>query len=408
MKKLFFIIVFAILIYPISLKAQSIGEALDIGLVPEHLQSHPHRSITRGEFASIIVRLYEIVTDEEIYERKEFFDTTDINIQKIGGLGLTVDLGGFFFPDIIITREQAAIIIARLVDILGLELPKVNPAFDDYANISHAALESVGQVTKIMGSSRDNIFGPQHVLTREQSIIIALRLFNILNGITINNNQFQYRHHVNIPVFMYHTSSEHNPGPLEQLYVRPSEFERQIRHLVENGYTFVTFDDWHNLHNIYRPVMITFDDGYLANYTEIFPILQEYNARITIFLTTNNINTFGLKSQMVVEMSDSGLVKFEAHSITHRNFTTLDDNNLTTELRDARDIIEELTGRPVLAVAWPVGGWNSKVAEFASRYYSFGLNTRHAVHNTGSNDFEISRLRVNRNTSLSSFVSMLN
>ena len=47
-----------------------------------------------------------------------------------------------------------------------------------------------------------------------------------------------------MPVLMYHTSSEHNPGGLAELYVKPSEFEKQVKYLAENGFTFCTFDDY--------------------------------------------------------------------------------------------------------------------------------------------------------------------
>jgi len=71
-----------------------------------------------------------------------------------------------------------------------------------------------------------------------------------------------------IPVLMYHTSSENNPGDITELYIKPSEFEKQIKYLTENNYTLCTFDDWHKLHEIQKPVFITFDDGYYENYTD--------------------------------------------------------------------------------------------------------------------------------------------
>ena len=214
---------------------------------------------------------------------------------------------------------------------------------------------------------------------------------------------------LNIPIFMYHTSSEYNPGGLPELYVRPSEFARQIRHLVDNGYTFVTFDDWFNLHNIERPVFITFDDGYEANFTEIFPILQRYNARITLFLTLDNIVNENLTVEMIREMSDSGLVKFESHTISHPDLAAIsgDEARLTRELRDSRDMIEEITGKPVLAIAYPGGRVNDRVIARAREYYMFGVRADGGMHNTDIDDFAIRRFRVSRSTSLNTFIAML-
>lgn len=226
----------------------------------------------------------------------------------------------------------------------------------------------------------------------------------------VQDTRLPPRSSTRIPIFMYHTSSEDNPGGLPELYVRPSEFERQIRHLSENGYTFVTFDDWFNLHNIEKPVFITFDDGYEANFTEIFPIIQRYNARITIFLALDNIERENFTVEMIREMSDSGLVKFESHTITHVDLTGIssDDARLTRELRDSKAMIEEITGKPVLALAYPGGRFNARVVERAREYYLFAVSTISGKHDTSIHgDFEIRRLRVNRSTSLNAFINML-
>ena len=213
-----------------------------------------------------------------------------------------------------------------------------------------------------------------------------------------------------VPIFMYHTSSEEYPGGLSELFVRPSIFEQQIIHLVENGYTFVTFDDWDNLHNIERPVFITFDDGYKENYTEIFPILQRHNARITIFLTLRNVRHGRLTEDMIRRMSESGLVKFESHTMTHRNLASIshDETRLRRELRESRERIEEITGIEVVAIAYPYGRFNARVTEVVAEYYRFGLTTIFGWHYTREHCyFEMRRLRVNRSTSLSRFIAML-
>ena len=215
---------------------------------------------------------------------------------------------------------------------------------------------------------------------------------------------------VRVPIFMFHTSSEYEPGGLPDLYVRPSVFEAMIIHLVENGYTLVTFDDWDNLNYIERPVFITFDDGYKANYTEIFPILERHNARITIFLTLMNVREDGLTEEMIRRMSDSGLVKFESHSLNHRNLARISDDEprLRREIGESRFRIEEITGKPVVAIAYPYGGFNQRVIEVAREYYRFGISTIFGTHVTYMHcDFEIRRFRMGRYTSLNRFIELL-
>jgi peptidoglycan/xylan/chitin deacetylase (PgdA/CDA1 family) len=210
---------------------------------------------------------------------------------------------------------------------------------------------------------------------------------------------------------MYHNSSEDNPGALYELYVKPSEFEKQIKYLVDNGYTFCTFDDWFNVRNIEKPVFITFDDGYEENYTEIFPILKEYNAKITLFLITDPINARRrLTEDMIREMSDSGLVKFESHTMSHPNLAKIsaDTERLIDEFQQSKAIIERITGRRVLAISYPGGRFDHRVKEKAREFYTFGVSTLWGKHNTGYyDDFEIRRIAIGRSTTIEEFSGYL-
>lgn len=214
----------------------------------------------------------------------------------------------------------------------------------------------------------------------------------------------------NVPVLMYHTSSETNPGGLVELYVKPSEFEKQIRYLCQNGFTFCTFDDYKFLNIIEKPIFLTFDDGYKENYTEIFPILQKYNAKITIFLMLNHIKASNITEDMIIEMSGSGLVKFESHTISHPSLAAISSNNtrLTDELQNSKIKIEEITGKPVLALAYPNGEFNGIVKEKTKEFYSFGLRKDLGMHNTDYDPFEIRRIRINRSTDIETFKSLVN
>jgi peptidoglycan/xylan/chitin deacetylase (PgdA/CDA1 family) len=65
------------------------------------------------------------------------------------------------------------------------------------------------------------------------------------------------------------------------------EFDRQIRDVTRH-FDVVSLDDLDDVlaGRRGRHVLITFDDGYLDNYTEAFPILKSHNATATFFLTT--------------------------------------------------------------------------------------------------------------------------
>jgi len=213
----------------------------------------------------------------------------------------------------------------------------------------------------------------------------------------------------NVPILMYHTSSEKEPAGLRGLYVKPSEFEKQLQYLTDNNFTFCTFDDYYNLNNIEKPVIITFDDGYKENYTEIYPLLKKYRAKITIFLALSSIRPSNITQNMIVEMNKSGLVKFESHTNTHPSLSAISSNNarLTDELLNSKLKIEEITGRKVLALAYPNGEFNEAVKQKTKEFYLFGLRKDLGMHNTIYDNYEIRRIRIDRNTPLETFKKLV-
>jgi len=92
---------------PSSWAADHVNAAIEAKLVPQALQTNYTQAITRAEYCSIAVTLYETVTEKEIADRKAFDDTNDINVEKAAAIGLVSGIGNnMFAPDDKLTREQ--------------------------------------------------------------------------------------------------------------------------------------------------------------------------------------------------------------------------------------------------------------------------------------------------------------
>jgi len=164
---------------PSNWAAEQIEAAIRLGLVPEHLQSGFVRPITRAEFAALVVALYENQRGE-ITGRIAFIDTGDEAVRKAAYIGVVQGVGGGrFAPSDHLTREQAAVMLARLAEALGQPFPDHVATFYDMDNVSDWARTAVGRVQKagIMQGVGGNIFAPRDQYTREQSIVTILRLF---------------------------------------------------------------------------------------------------------------------------------------------------------------------------------------------------------------------------------------
>jgi len=175
----------------------TVGLALSWRIVPEHLVSNFNQPITRTEFADLVVATYSVfmggmigIDDVPVLERtiaervSAFTDTGNPNVMIAAYLGLITGVGdGRFDPDSTITREQAAVILSRMVDIF-LEHPSENVLpviFDDTERISDWAIDAVEkmQMLGIMSGVGRNHFAPQATYTREQSIVTMMRIFDL-------------------------------------------------------------------------------------------------------------------------------------------------------------------------------------------------------------------------------------
>ena len=93
-------------------------------------------------------------------------------------------------------------------------------------------------------------------------------------------------HTIKVPILMYHNIEEN--GDLNST-ISAGAFEQQINALYDAGYTAISFSDLQayvvdGVALPDRPVLITFDDGYMSVYDFAFPILQKYNMKATAFI----------------------------------------------------------------------------------------------------------------------------
>ena len=159
-----------------------VRRAVSLGLVPASLRTCYTAPATRVEFCAVAVRVYEIASGNSIILRKAFSDSNDLNVQKMGGLGVVNGKGNYSFaPDDWLTRQEAATIISRMMEHLNVPLIANPPEFADNADIAVWALAAVGQMQAagIMNGTGDNRFSPQEPYSIEQVIVTLLNVYDL-------------------------------------------------------------------------------------------------------------------------------------------------------------------------------------------------------------------------------------
>jgi peptidoglycan/xylan/chitin deacetylase (PgdA/CDA1 family) len=217
-----------------------------------------------------------------------------------------------------------------------------------------------------------------------------------------------------IPILVYHSIAEYTGQGSKELFVTPKNFEDQMNYLRKHGFTPLTFEDWNKIHQVNKPIFITFDDGYKNNLNalKVFEKIQMNNFKPvgTIFVIADFINHQNrLSKEDLQSMVNSGLFSIQSHTATHPDLTQI--TNYVYELKDSKEKIFQITGLPVIALSYPYGNFNDKVINEAKKYYSFGLTTTPAKYSQKGNKNELlllPRLYIKYSTNLDEFAKIVN
>ncbi len=226
--------------------------------------------------------------------------------------------------------------------------------------------------------------------------------------ITPSARDFEVPEGINVPVLMYHAVSDEMWG-IGELFVSPSDMEDQLVYLLDNGYDPIWFQDLEHIEDYDKPVILTFDDGYDDNYTELFPLLKEYQIKATVFVIGN---AFGMSHKMtaeqIKELSDSGLVTVQSHGYTHHDMDVMGEEELEHELGESWRVITRTTGKIPSVLCYPTGKYSDLTIEIAEKYYNFGLKMNGGMYCTSAeNSFEVNRYYVSRYTDIYTFASYI-
>lgn len=209
-----------------------------------------------------------------------------------------------------------------------------------------------------------------------------------------------------IPILMYHGVSD-NVWGISSLFVSPKDFEEQMKYLHDNGFTPIFMYEIEHLDpSITKPIAITFDDGNYDVYAQAYPILKKYNMKATVFVISGfGDGIYSMTHDQVKELSDSGLISIQSHTVTHKPLATLNLEEIEKELRDSKKTLEELTGKEIYTIAYPTGSYDKRVIEIAKKYYKYGLLAGGKTANINQNMsyFEIQRIGIYREGSLAFF-----
>jgi peptidoglycan/xylan/chitin deacetylase (PgdA/CDA1 family) len=218
-----------------------------------------------------------------------------------------------------------------------------------------------------------------------------------------------------IRVLQYHRLvSDEVKGSVAQIGLPVTKFQQQLKTLDRWGFTAITFDDYRlysegELSLPRKPIVLTFDDGYLDTYELAFPILQEFGMRAVVFVLGDrtirtNVWYDELKVPKVDLMTDEQILElhqagFEvgSHGLTHANLTLVSEDKAWEEISRSRMLLEIMLNAPVRTFAYPYGSLNETLKRMVAHAgYTLACSGMSGAGSLIEEPLEICRTKVDR------------
>lgn len=252
-------------------------------------------------------------------------------------------------------------------------------------------------------------------------LVIALAVLSVTNAQDDLQGQLGdgTLRRINVPILMYHYVS---PLPddadvyRDDLTISPENFRNHIDYLHENGYSTIT------LHDLYdalmygsilptKPIILTFDDGYIDHYEYAFPALEEHDFVGTFFVITGKADAGDpahLSWTQIEAMADAGM-QMESHTKTHPDLREREFDFLVYQILGSLESLTAHTQVETQIFSYPAGRYDEATLDVvATSPILMAVTTQHGVSHTTDGRFELMRLRISGDMSVVGLRNLLN
>ena len=224
-------------------------------------------------------------------------------------------------------------------------------------------------------------------------------------------------------IMMYHMISDQRANSKKSgLRVSPNMFEKHLEYFSNNGWTFIKMSEIEEYDNCEKVVAITFDDGYLDNYTQAYPLLKKYNACATLYLVVDRHNNDWsikknpkhnkgilakekkLTDDQIQEMILSGVFELGGHTISHPYLPDLTLNEKFDEINNCKDVLEQKFNTKVYSFAYPFGIYEDEDIEIVSNSdFNSAVSTNEGIVSL-KKIYELKRIKVSGKDNFFAFI----
>jgi len=216
---------------------------------------------------------------------------------------------------------------------------------------------------------------------------------------------------VTVPILLYHSITDERTAD-SRYSVSIENFYQQMQELNHWGYSTISVEQLvehitkgHTLPP--RPIVISFDDGYLDVYNNAFPIMKKYGFTGTVYVVANRLNAEGfLQEEELKTLLDHGW-EVGSHGMTH---TELTQNHalVRQEILQSRLDLENALEIKVFSFAYPFGLVDGYISKKVFDYgYRAAVGVGQLVVHSFGTVYNLSRREVLGDADLEAFGDLL-
>jgi peptidoglycan/xylan/chitin deacetylase (PgdA/CDA1 family) len=198
-----------------------------------------------------------------------------------------------------------------------------------------------------------------------------------------------------VPILVYHELGAAPAGaPFPGLYVSDADFSAEMAWLHSNGYEAVTLnevmDAWFHGGTLpHKPIVITFDNGYLPQITFAPSVMSRYGwPGVLNEITENHLHPNQIRSILRVGW------EVDSHSLTHPDLTTLDAAELQAQVAGSRTFLRRTFHIPVNSFCYPSSRYDAAtIAAVRAAGYT-NATTENPGYASSSEAFTLPRFEI--------------
>lgn len=211
----------------------------------------------------------------------------------------------------------------------------------------------------------------------------------------------------NVPVLMYHRV---NPVVIDRNTVHTDNFAAQLEYLHNGGFQTISLSQLYQAFTKQqplppKPVILTFDDGYIDNFINALPLLLRYKMKGAVFVIPGMI---GDRCNWLQEHDCNRLMSWDqlkewtaagmeigSHTVNHPMLSRLTDEEIAHELCVSKETLERELATTIDFVCYPYGDLDDRVKGIAKTTgYKGGLAIFNNVSFKQEDMFAIPRVGI--------------